>query len=245
MLFIVSEVELRSTPGDVGAHAASARAEITIERAGGVKCERCWRYVRRGVERSGMGRVCANGARMRWRSRSMAELASRRPRHAERRCIEFGCRSAIVVARPGHEGASSGRRCRCTKRRRSSPACWISRTSEHRRGVRLSQRRRLPVQDARSSRPSRWRRSSASRSTRSALPAHQLVARDRPGAHPRRRRRQPDRPVDVGLRGRFRRRLLARLSFLGVQRGGLGHHDRRGDHDPRHARRGTHVSKTV
>ena len=35
MLFIVSEVELRE----------GARPAIAIERAGGVKCERCWRMV--------------------------------------------------------------------------------------------------------------------------------------------------------------------------------------------------------
>ena len=44
MLFIVSEVELRPAPPDVEAH-AEARPHVTIERAGGVKCERCWRYV--------------------------------------------------------------------------------------------------------------------------------------------------------------------------------------------------------
>jgi isoleucyl-tRNA synthetase len=38
-LFIVSEVELRS------AGPAPAQLTVTIERAGGVKCERCWRYV--------------------------------------------------------------------------------------------------------------------------------------------------------------------------------------------------------
>jgi isoleucyl-tRNA synthetase len=37
MLFIVSEVEVRRSAGNAEA--------ITIERAGGVKCERCWRYV--------------------------------------------------------------------------------------------------------------------------------------------------------------------------------------------------------
>ena len=37
MLFIVSDVELRRAPGD--------RTRVIIERAGGVKCERCWRYV--------------------------------------------------------------------------------------------------------------------------------------------------------------------------------------------------------
>ena len=40
MLFIVSEVELRR--GDVD---GDAGPQITIERTGGVKCERCWRYV--------------------------------------------------------------------------------------------------------------------------------------------------------------------------------------------------------
>ena len=45
MLFIVSEVELRPAPTDVEAH-EEARPRVTIERATGVKCERCWRYVR-------------------------------------------------------------------------------------------------------------------------------------------------------------------------------------------------------
>jgi len=44
MLFIVSEVEVRPAPDDVEAH-AEAKPRVTIERAGGVKCERCWRYV--------------------------------------------------------------------------------------------------------------------------------------------------------------------------------------------------------
>jgi isoleucyl-tRNA synthetase len=44
MLFIVSEVVLRPAPTDVVAH-QEAEARVTIERAGGVKCERCWRYV--------------------------------------------------------------------------------------------------------------------------------------------------------------------------------------------------------
>ena len=37
MLFIVSEVEL--LPG------GADELRVTIERSGGVKCERCWRYV--------------------------------------------------------------------------------------------------------------------------------------------------------------------------------------------------------
>jgi isoleucyl-tRNA synthetase len=44
MLFIVSEVELRPATGD-GAAQEDAAPRVTIERASGVKCERCWRYV--------------------------------------------------------------------------------------------------------------------------------------------------------------------------------------------------------
>ena len=39
MLFIVSEVALRNR------RRAEAATRVAIERAGGVKCERCWRYV--------------------------------------------------------------------------------------------------------------------------------------------------------------------------------------------------------
>jgi isoleucyl-tRNA synthetase len=46
MLFIVSEVELRREPA--GAEAAGeAGRRVTIDRATGVKCERCWRYVKK------------------------------------------------------------------------------------------------------------------------------------------------------------------------------------------------------
>ena len=44
MLFIVSEVEIRPAPTDVEA-AGEAMPRVTIERASGVKCERCWRIV--------------------------------------------------------------------------------------------------------------------------------------------------------------------------------------------------------
>ena len=44
MLFIVSEVEVRAAPADVEA-AGDAMPRVSIERAGGVKCERCWRIV--------------------------------------------------------------------------------------------------------------------------------------------------------------------------------------------------------
>jgi isoleucyl-tRNA synthetase len=43
MLFIVSDVELR--PAEAPAGAKAGEMQITIEKAPGVKCERCWRYV--------------------------------------------------------------------------------------------------------------------------------------------------------------------------------------------------------
>jgi isoleucyl-tRNA synthetase len=44
MLFIVSDVELRPVPTAL-ASPEEARPHVTIDRAGGVKCDRCWRYV--------------------------------------------------------------------------------------------------------------------------------------------------------------------------------------------------------
>jgi isoleucyl-tRNA synthetase len=44
MLFIVSEVELRAAATD-GHESGDTRPRIEITRAGGVKCDRCWRYV--------------------------------------------------------------------------------------------------------------------------------------------------------------------------------------------------------
>jgi isoleucyl-tRNA synthetase len=40
MLFIVSDVSL-----DVGSEDAADAVRVDVERAAGVKCERCWRYV--------------------------------------------------------------------------------------------------------------------------------------------------------------------------------------------------------
>jgi isoleucyl-tRNA synthetase len=44
MLFIVSEVELRPAAAR-GTGESADSLEVIVERAGGVKCERCWRYV--------------------------------------------------------------------------------------------------------------------------------------------------------------------------------------------------------
>ncbi|HVC18961.1 MAG TPA: isoleucine--tRNA ligase [Vicinamibacterales bacterium] len=54
MLFIVSEVEVR--PAAAGA--ATPAPRVAIERAGGVKCERCWRYVPRVSEDPAWAGLC-------------------------------------------------------------------------------------------------------------------------------------------------------------------------------------------
>ena len=43
MLFIVSEVELRESTG--GPAPEEGKPGVEIVRTGGVKCDRCWRYV--------------------------------------------------------------------------------------------------------------------------------------------------------------------------------------------------------
>src|ERR1019366_1237592 len=60
MLFIVSEVELRPAaggPGDFWAE-SDAQPRVTIERAGGVKCERCWRYVSQASNDAAWAGLC-------------------------------------------------------------------------------------------------------------------------------------------------------------------------------------------
>ena len=47
MLFIVSSVDLRALDSVPGGAAGPGALHVAIERAGGVKCERCWRYVDR------------------------------------------------------------------------------------------------------------------------------------------------------------------------------------------------------
>jgi isoleucyl-tRNA synthetase len=56
MLFIVSDVELKQA--DTAPAEASSDPAIAIARAGGVKCERCWRYVPRVSEAPGSEGLC-------------------------------------------------------------------------------------------------------------------------------------------------------------------------------------------
>ena len=45
MLLIVSDVALHKEEAGPGGSSEPGKPGIAIERAGGVKCERCWRYV--------------------------------------------------------------------------------------------------------------------------------------------------------------------------------------------------------
>ncbi len=117
MLFIVSEVELRPAPTDVEAH-AEARPRVTIERAGGVKCERCWRYVPTVSSEPAVGRAVralpgrAAPSRMTMAVEPLRRRGRMRAGAAPR--SSSGCRSSIVVARSADQGAGPARRCRCT-----------------------------------------------------------------------------------------------------------------------------------
>ena len=119
MLFIVSEVELRPAPPDVEAH-AEAKPRVTIERAGGVKCERCWRYVPAVSTRSGLGRaVRALPGRAR-RDRSMDDAINDRRSAGDvgaaatpRRTSSSGCRWSSSRSIRSRRRWSE-RRCRCT-----------------------------------------------------------------------------------------------------------------------------------
>ena len=61
MLFIVSDVDLH-----VGAADGADEVRVEVEKAPGVKCERCWRYVPTVADRAGLGRASAIAASTRW-----------------------------------------------------------------------------------------------------------------------------------------------------------------------------------
>ena len=118
MLFIVSEVELRPAPTDVEAH-GEARPRVTIERAGGVKCERCWRYVPAVSSEPAWAGLCercqdalAETVNRITRSRSSSPPGAAAP--PPQRLLEFWLPMVIVAVDQVDEGAWSGRRCRCT-----------------------------------------------------------------------------------------------------------------------------------
>ena len=60
MLFIVSDVELRplSTSGPAADSTGARPVHVTIERAGGVRCERCWRYVEKISDQPASAGLC-------------------------------------------------------------------------------------------------------------------------------------------------------------------------------------------
>ena len=181
MLFIVSEVELRPAPPDDAA-AREPAPRMAIERAGGMKCERCWRYVPVRLDRSGLGwplralpgRAC--GADSMRRERSSRDVAAA-DAPIERRRRDPVAAAGDRRARPGHEGARARDAAAPRQRDGHSRGAELHACPQHRRGVRHSQRGGLPVQGGRH-RGHCDGRAGGGRSLYSAsLAAHQVLAR--------------------------------------------------------------------
>ena len=64
MLFVVSDVALKPQAAEDAE--PEAGLDVIVEKAGGTKCERCWRYVPEVSERRRSARVCASAASRRW-----------------------------------------------------------------------------------------------------------------------------------------------------------------------------------
>ena len=107
----------------VGGRAAAGAADVgrrseprvTIERAGGVKCERCWRYVPAVSTRSGVGRAVRPlpgraGRDRPWLTPTIAPARCRRRRAA----LEIWLPIAHRRARSADEGDGPRDGCRCT-----------------------------------------------------------------------------------------------------------------------------------
>ena len=211
---------------------ARRAARSTIERAGGVKCERCWRYVPAVSTRAGLGRPVRPlpgragraGPWLTRRDRCRSRGSGPPPRRA--RALAAARRSSLLdqitkalvrATLPLHDSVDD-----------HPGLAGLHARAEHRRGVRDPERRRLSVQDGRHRHRRDWRRSSAS-----ALYAASLRAPSAGGARSAWRSSSAARPatcidrVVVGLRRRLRRRVLADVPLLGVQRRRLGDHGRR------------------
>ena len=213
MLFIVSDVTL-NVGSTTGADEVAGRGR----KAPGVKCERCWRFVPSVRTEPEWAGIC---------DRCVEALAE--PANADVTCLPANSASGsplvVVVLDQVGQGRSCGQRMELYESITVIPGFFEpDARPQHRRGVRLHERRSI-------SRSRRWslalrrqtRRSSGWRSTRRRSRRSAADAA-RAGADHRRRGRQPHRPDRMRLRRRLRRRLLARLALLGVQRRRCRHH---------------------
>ena len=117
MLFIVSDVELRPRR-----RRRRTRAQpSSIERAGGVKCERCWRYVPSVSTRSGLGRAVRALPGRAGRDRPWSEDTAGADRRSRRRRLEIWLPIAIVALDQLDEGAGPVDGAAARERGRSCP----------------------------------------------------------------------------------------------------------------------------
>ena len=232
MLFIVSDVALHAGAAD----GADERASVAVEKAPGVKCDRCWRFVPSVQDRAGLGRASATAAST--RSPALDRVADvTMPGRAIRRWTAV----VIVVPRPARQGSWSGRASTYGESiGRHSRIFRSDAGAQHRRAFGFLNGVDFPYKtvDAGARRDGGAGR--AGGVCRDARPEPAADAA-RPGVRDRRRGRQPDRSRRGRLRARLRRPLLARLALLGVQRGRRGDHRRRRADDSRSARSGTIV----
>ena len=229
MLFIVSQLEFERGSGD------GPDVEVSVSRAEGEKCARCWRIVPATSQQSDTAGLCDRcvaataGQHAAWRSERRRRPAAPHPAMpsadavgapADRRQWGRGTlvRAAVRVRdhrghrgpRPDHQGAAA----KLAGVRREPDADPRTARSdpraEHRRGVRLTELGGLPVQARRHAR-GRVAGAGGDRTLRHAARVPGSPGAGRPGADSRRRLRQPARSHHPRPCRGFRGRLLGGL----------------------------------
>ena len=236
MLFIVSDVELQRRRRPT----APTSVRVEVEKAPGVKCERCWRFVPQRPHRARLGRHLRP---LRRRARRTGQLLTVKSLRSP--LLRVG-RRARRRPRSGRQGARPAAARALREHLGHSRLLQPDAGPQYRRRVRVAERRRLPVQD----RPAgRAADRGAGRADGVCRDARTRAAADAAGpvARHRRRGRQPDRPRRCSATCWTSSTSIAGLALLGFQRRRRRHHHRCGADDPRPARSGTahRVSRTV
>ena len=220
-LFGVSEVELKAA----GRKTARPRRPSAVDRATGTKCDRCWRYVPEVSAEPDRTGLCPRCVEALAEPVSLVRARVAPPRSHRRR---HGGDPRSDHQGDGPSGPGAAREHRGDSRLSRSDA-----RAQHRRRVRDAERGGLSVQDGRAV-AGGGDRARRRRVVRCDGAAERSAGARRHRRRARRRDRQPDRSRDQRLRAGFRRCLLERLAFLGVQRRRRRDHGWRDLHDSRY-----------